>query len=238
MHARSNPPPLPPPPLPPLSRLAHVLAFSPHCSILDDIGRTTGLKAANALVRRAVRGAEFYAQERAVLQAATGNLMPLANLRGKELLRAVCAAAAGGLAIPLKALLDRGEVEVHAKCGAHSVREGVTALHVAAELGHVAAVEQLLKAGANVNVEGEPPHSKWTPLMFAARWGNAGAVTTLLEAKADAGAQLTRAMDFRTALQIAESPGPPVPEGTASHQEVQRLLRAHMASRLKVVKPL
>ena len=98
-------------------------------------------------------------------------------------------------------------------------------------------VELLLKAGANVNDEGEPPHNKWTPLMFAARWGNAGAVTTLLEAKAAAGAQLTRAMDFRTALQIAESPGP-VPEGTAGHQEVQRLLRAHVVSRLKVVKPL
>ena len=135
--------------------------------------------------------------------------MPLANLRSRELLlRAVCAAAAGGLVIPLRALLERSEVDVHAKCGEHSVREGVTALHVAAELGHVRAVELLLKAGANVNDEGEPPHNKWTPLMFAARWGNAGAVTTLLEAKADAGAQLTRAMDFRTALQIAESPGP------------------------------
>lgn len=186
-----------------------------------------------------MRGAEFYAQERAVLQAATGNLMPLANLRSRELLlRAVCAAAAGGLVIPLRALLERSEVDVHAKCGEHSVREGVTALHVAAELGHVRAVELLLKAGANVNDEGEPPHNKWTPLMFAARWGNAGAVTTLLEAKADAGAQLTRAMDFRTALQIAESPGPPVPEGTAGHQEVKRLLRAHVVSRLKVVKPL
>ena len=173
-----------------------------------------------------------------MLQAATGNLLPLANLRGKELLRAVCAAAASGLITPLKALLERGDVDVHAKCGKHSVREGVTALHVAAELGHVAAVELLLKAGANVNDEGEPPHKKWTPLMFAARWGNAGAVTTLLQAQADAGAQLTRAMDFKTALQIAESPGPPAPEGTAGHQEVQRLLRAHMASRLKVVTPL
>ena len=74
--------------------------------------------------------------------------------------------------------------------------------------------------------------------MFAARWGNAGAVTTLLQAQADAGAQLTRAMDFKTALQIAESPGAPVPEGTAGHQEVQRLLRAHMESPLKVVTPL
>ena len=52
-----------------------------------------------------------------MLQAATGNLLPLANLRGKELLRAVCAAAASGLITPLKALLKRGEVDVHANFG-------------------------------------------------------------------------------------------------------------------------
>ena len=90
-----------------------------------------------------------------------GNDAPLAALQEPEaLVKALIAAAAAGLMAPLKALLGRGEeVAVEAKgCN------GYTALMLAAQGGHAAAIAALLAAGAEVEAKN---NRGWTALMLA-----------------------------------------------------------------------
>ena len=139
--------------------------------------------------------------EREVLQAAFGNTGPLAKLQGRERLEeALRAAAAGGLMGPLGSLLRRRkEVEAGAK-----TMGGQTALHWAARGGHAAAVEALLRAGAQV---GARDGADATPLHSAAQGGHAAAVEALLRAGAQVGATDRNgktALDLKGHEQVAE----------------------------------
>ena len=129
--------------------------------ILGDIERGVGFAAVNSLAKGAVACAFLCMEEPEVLRAALGNPAPLAALQGRERLgKALRAAAAGGLLAPLESLLGRpGEVEVDAQD-----MYGVTPLHHAAEGGHLAAAEALLRAGADVGAKNENGH---TPLFLA-----------------------------------------------------------------------
>lgn len=78
---------------------------------------------------------------------------------------------------------------------------GWTALHEAARLGQLEAVDVLLKAGADVNCRDE---DGLTPLHSAAVWDNEEMASRLL----DAGANISsRGNDGKTALEIAEESG-------------------------------
>ncbi len=96
-----------------------------------------------------------------VLSSAVGNGAPLAALQEPEALgRALRSAAAAGLMAPLKALLGRSEeVAVDAKGN-----DGRTALMLAAEGGHAAAIAALLAAGAEINAKDNDGR---TALMYA-----------------------------------------------------------------------
>ena len=76
--------------------------------------------------------------------------------------------------------------------------DGRTALYVAAENGHVAVVQALLQAGANVDAARTTDF--WTPLHIAAENGHVAVVKTLQGAGADTDAALT---DGTTPLHIA-----------------------------------
>ena len=62
---------------------------------------------------------------------------------------------------------------------------GSTPLCIAAEEGHEGVVEQLLKAGADVNKYKDNDSIRATPLCMAAKHGHEGVVDQLLEAGAD-----------------------------------------------------
>jgi len=62
-------------------------------------------------------------------------------------------------------------------------KDGRTPIYVAAEYGHVGAINALIAAGANVNT---PNKHGATPVSVAAEHGHEGAISTLLEAGADA----------------------------------------------------
>ena len=57
-----------------------------------------------------------------------------------------------------------------------------TALHHAAQSGHLAIIDMLLKAGCDINAVDK---NQWTPLMNACYWANEDAVYNLLDAGAD-----------------------------------------------------
>ncbi|MGH8644490.1 MAG: ankyrin repeat domain-containing protein [Gammaproteobacteria bacterium] len=66
-----------------------------------------------------------------------------------------------------------------------------TPLHIAAERGDAAVVNQLVKGGANVNAVDETDGvGELTPLLIAARLGHAGVVKVLLEAGVDANSKI------------------------------------------------
>lgn len=149
--------------------------------ILNDIESTVGFAAVNTLGRGAVMGAMHCMDEREVLQAAAGNMAPLAALQGQgNLGSALCAAAAGGLNVPLQELLQRkGEVEVGA---VRLLGQGRTPITLAAAGGHAATLQMLIDAGAEVHHSCSPSFSggsrvnNWTPLMYAADGGHLAAV--------------------------------------------------------------
>merc|ERR1712147_277801 len=106
-------------------------------------------------------------EQREVLSSAMGNDAPLAALQEPEALaEALRSAAAAGLMAPLKALLGRSEeVAVDAKD-----HDGYTALMLAADGGHAAAIAALLAAGAEVDAKA---NDCWTALIVAANGGHA-----------------------------------------------------------------
>ena len=95
----------------------------------------------------------------------------------------VIEAARRGDVVALERLLEQG-------ADANSARgDGMTALHFAAELGHVEAVRILLQAGADVAAGTRIGH--YTPLHLASRGGHVAVAKSLLEAGADARATTT-----------------------------------------------
>ena len=118
--------------------------------ILKEVDEGVGADALNTLAKGAVAGAMSCMVEREVLLSAMGNDAPLAALQEPDaLVDALTAAAAAGLMAPLKALLGRSEeVAVDAKNN-----DGMTALMVAADGGHAAAIAALLAAGAEVEAK-------------------------------------------------------------------------------------
>ena len=134
---------------------------APQVRILKEVDEGVGADALNTLARGAVIGAKMCMEEREVLSSAMGNDAPLAALQEPEALgKALRAAAAAGLMAPLKALLGRSEeVAVDAEAtGCY------TALMLAAQGGHAAAIAALLEAGAEVEAKN---NDGWTALMFA-----------------------------------------------------------------------
>ena len=129
--------------------------------ILKEVDEGVGADALNTLAKGAVGGADVCMGQREVLSSAMGNDAPLAALEEREALeKALRAAAAAGLMAPLKALLGRGEeVAVDAKDG-----DGETALMIAAQGGHAAAIAALVAAGAEVEAKTDDGE---TALMFA-----------------------------------------------------------------------
>ena len=166
--------------------------------ILNDIESTVGFAAVNTLGRGAVMGAMHCMDEREVLQAAAGNTAPLAALQGQALGSALCAAAAGGLNVPLQELLQRkGEVEIGA---VRLLGQGRTPITLAAAGGHATTLQMLIDAGAEVNPKADlrsdgSKVDNWTPLMYAADGGHLSAVKVrclrpALHFQAPPGAQL------------------------------------------------
>ena len=135
----------------PPPRLApHCVPAAPQVRILKEVNEGVGADALNTLARGAVVGALSCMGEREVLSSAMGNDAPLAALQEPEALgKALRSAAAAGLMAPLKALLGRSEeVAVDAKDNG-----GATALMLAAQGGHAAAIAALLAAGAEVDAK-------------------------------------------------------------------------------------
>ena len=141
--------------------------------ILGDVQREFGFDKVNTLAKGAVMGARECMTQPEVLRAALGDGAPLAALRERAALEAALrAAAAGGLMAPLEALLARPEeVAVEVADGF-----GMTPLMRAAEGGHVAAVEALVKHGARVEAADEDGK---TALMLAKRNGHKAVVKVL-----------------------------------------------------------
>jgi ankyrin repeat protein len=80
--------------------------------------------------------------------------------------------------------LDTGKVDVNA-CARWLEWEGATALHRAAEGGHLDIVKLLLARGADVDRRDDSPVGPKTPLHIAAYMGQVGTVRQLLEHGAD-----------------------------------------------------
>lgn len=91
--------------------------------------------------------------------------------------KAILKAAKSGDAVRVGELLAGDESLVNARD-----KDGSTPLHCAAWKGHVAVVEALLAAGADVNVRNQNEHYGDTPLHAAAH-GNQRAVAELLLAR-------------------------------------------------------
>ncbi len=141
------------------------------------------------------------------------------NIEGRT---ALMAAALHGDPAMVKLLLDNG-ADVQVKDP-----QGETALFDAVRYGHLAAVRLLLEAGADPNIHNQraaaAPDNGYTPLMYAARRGVAGAnasvqnwndiVKALLEKGADPNARNSRGA---TALAVA---------GDAGYQDAVKLLLA------------
>ena len=141
--------------------------------ILGDVQREFGFDKVNTLARGAVMGARECMTQPEVLRAALGDGAPLAALRERAALEAALrAAAAGGLMAPLEALLARPEEVAVEAAGEY----GRTALMLAAQGGHAAAVEALVKHGANVEAVNEGGD---TALMLAKRNGHKAVVKVL-----------------------------------------------------------
>ena len=123
---------------------------APQVRILKKVDEEVGADALNTLAKGAVMGALECMGQREVLSSAMGNDAPLAALQEPEALaEALRAAAAAGLMKPLKALLGRSEeVALDAKDDG-----GWTALMLAAQGGHAAAIAALLAAGAEVEAK-------------------------------------------------------------------------------------
>ena len=141
--------------------------------ILGDVQREFGFDKVNTLAKGAVQGAIECMTQPEVLRAALGDGAPLAALRERVALEeALRAAAAGGLMAPLEALLARPE-EVAVEAADVS---GMTALMLAAQGGHAAAVEALVKHGARVEAATE---FGMTALMLAKEKGHTAVVEWL-----------------------------------------------------------
>ena len=168
---------------------------APQVRILKEVDEGVGADALNTLARGAVVGAKGCMEQREVLSSAMGNGAPLAALQEPEALaEALRSAAAAGLMAPLKALLGRSEeVAVDAKDSG-----GRTALMVAADGGHAAAIAALLAAGAEVDATS---NQGTTALMAAAQGGHAAAIAALLAAGAEVEAKKN---DGKTALEIVK----------------------------------
>ena len=122
--------------------------------ILAEVQEAPGVAAVNTLARGAIGGADICMGEREVLAAAAGHAAPLRGLEGQERLgRALVAAAAGGFLAPLTALLARPDAATFIDFQLYGVSSGLghTALMRACYGGHAAAVEALVRAGAQVN---------------------------------------------------------------------------------------
>ena len=90
-------------------------------------------------------------------------------------------------------------------------KQGLTALHIAGQYGHAAAMQMLIAAGADVNVESYG--FRTTPLHWAASYGTTACVDHLLRGSADPS---LRNKKRQTALEVAVASG---------HSETVALLR-------------
>ena len=98
----------------------------------------------------------------------------------------------------VRALLDQGaDVQT-----AHT--DGMTALHWAAQRGHVEMAEVLIYAGANLDAVTRIGHH--TPLHVASRSGHAEVVRVLLEAGSDATTQTSSGTTPFTSRPVPEAP--------------------------------
>ncbi|KAF8542006.1 ankyrin repeat-containing domain protein [Trichophaea hybrida] len=120
------------------------------------------------------------------------------------------AAARHGCVEAMNILIDEGKID------ANGTDNGWSILQLAAQVGHLAVVERLLQAGADVNTEPSNSNGR-TALWAAAKGGHHAVVDRLLQAGADVNAKPSYD-DGRTALQAAAGGG---------HQAVvERLLQA------------
>eukprot|EP00908_Phaeocystis_cordata_P009660 Transcript_20454.p1 GENE.Transcript_20454~~Transcript_20454.p1 ORF type:complete len:368 (-),score=36.58 Transcript_20454:89-1066(-) len=129
---------------------------------------------------------------------------------------ALLAAATEGDRDGIKFQLDH---DVHVDYSS-ALSAGATALHRAAGCGHIACIDLLVERGANLNAQ--DPRRKWTPLMFAASYGDegdaykrtaivqrllaAGADTSLQNANGETALDLARALKYKSCVRLLENP--------------------------------
>ena len=106
----------------------------------------------------------------------------------------VLVAALAGRADLVKGFVDKDQNAVRARTAG-----GETALHLAAQRGHLKAAEVLVAGGADVNATNND-RSKLTPLLWAASYGHHEVVALLLTQKAD---RKAKSWDGKTALDHA-----------------------------------
>ncbi len=173
---------------------------------LDDLFRAVRLGNTAEVQKLLIRGMDVNSTDpggNSILMEATREGKPevVSLLIGRKV-RVNAQNAVGDTAIMIGALTGRYEiVQQLRKAGAQLDQPGWTPLHYAAFGGHVRICQYLIAQGAPVNA---PAPNGTTPLMMAVREGHAEAAKALLEARADPNAKTDTG---RTALQWASAAG-------------------------------
>lgn len=178
---------------------------------LGTSGRSESVARINSLAKGAIIGAENVMRHREVVQATAGNMAPLRTLSSAGKVRALRAAASAGLLAPMRELIDMG-VNVRAHSSDEDVqlkpltrlreaeggpvsrlreavrdwrveRTGSAPIILAAEGGHVRALELLLDAKASINQQSHVEGG--TPLSQAAVGGHRAVLELLIARGAD-----------------------------------------------------